>query len=79
MMWLHSIPEINLLHTLKETKTNFKPIYTNDPRDQNIQNAFAGFKTKPFGPIKYMEGLCHKSEKPLKFGHVTWWRAFLLH
>lgn len=52
---LHYIPKINLLQTFQENKINFR-IYTNDPRDQNIQNALAGFKTKPFGPIKYIGG-----------------------
>lgn len=39
--------------------------------ETNIQNALAGFKAKLFGPIKYMEGLCHKSENSLKFSHMT--------
>lgn len=41
------------------------------PETKTFKNALAGFKTKPFGPIKKMDGLCHKSENSLKFSHMT--------
>lgn len=40
------------------------------PEAKTVENALAGFKTKPFGPIKYMEGPCHKSENYLKLSHI---------
>lgn len=40
------------------------------PETKTFKNA-AGFKTKSSGPIKYMEGLCHKRENSLKFSPMT--------
>lgn len=33
------------------------------PETKTSRNALAEFKTKPFGPIKYTEGPCHKRGK----------------